>query len=73
MKHILFVIANQNFQDFEYRIPREALEEAGHKITVAAEHTGTCIGVFGHETFAEISLADAKGADYDAVVFVGGG
>ena len=73
MKHILMVIANQNFQDFEYRIPREALEEAGHKIDVAAETTGTCIWVFGHETFANIALADAKGTDYDAVIFVGGG
>jgi len=27
MKKILFVIANNKFQDFEYRIPREVLED----------------------------------------------
>jgi putative intracellular protease/amidase len=43
MKKILFVIANKNFQDFEYRIPREVLEKQGHHITVCAEEKGVCV------------------------------
>lgn len=73
MKQILFVIANKKFQDFEYRIPREILENEGHQITVCAEQTGLCIGAFDHETSATITLKDAKGTDYDAVIFIGGG
>ncbi|AHB41427.1 ThiJ/PfpI protein [candidate division SR1 bacterium RAAC1_SR1_1] len=73
MKNILFVIANKKFQDFEYRIPREILENEGHQITICAEHTGLCVGVFDHETTATIALKEAKGADYDAIIFVGGG
>ena len=73
MKKILFVIANKNFQDFEYRIPREILEENKHQIIVCAENIWLCKGVFWHETTATISLKDAKWEDYDAIVFVGGG
>jgi len=73
MKSILFVIANKNFQDFEYRIPREILFDEGFDISVCAEKTGLCTGVFGHETTANIALKDAKGIDYDAIIFVGGG
>jgi len=73
MKKILFVIANNKFQDFEYRIPREVLEDEWHQITVCAEQTGLCTGSFDHETSATIALKDAKGDDYDAIVFVGGG
>ena len=73
MHNILFVIANNKFQDFEYRIPREILENEGNKITVCAEKTGICIGVFDHETTATVALKQAKGVDYDAVIFVGGG
>lgn len=72
MKNILFVIANKKFQDFEYRIPREILEIEGHKVTVCAEHTGLCVGVFDHETTATVSLKEAKGEDYDAIIFVWG-
>lgn len=70
MKNILFVIANKKFQDFEYRIPREILENEWHQITICAEHTGLCVGVFDHETTATIALKEAKGADYDAIIFV---
>lgn len=73
MKNILFVIANKNFQDFEYRIPREVLEDEWHQITVCAENTWLCTGVFGHETTATVVLKDAKWSDYDAIVFIGGG
>lgn len=72
MKHILFVIANKKFQDFEYRIPREILENEWHQVTVCAEHTGLCVGVFDHETTATISLKEAKGENYDAIIFVWG-
>lgn len=73
MKKIIFVIANNKFQDFEYRIPREILEDEWHQISVCAEQTGLCIGSFDHETTATIALKDAKGDNYDAIVFVGGG
>lgn len=73
MKKILFVIANDNFQDFEYRIPREILENEWHEIIVWAENTGLCTGVFGHQTMADIALKDAKWDDFDAIVFVWGG
>lgn len=73
MKDILFIIANKNFQDFEYRIPREILENEWHNIIVCAENKWLCVWSFGHETTATISLKEAKWADYAALVFIGGG
>ena len=73
MKTVLFIVANQDFQDFEYRIPREIIENEWFEINVAAENKWTCIGVFWHETTATISLKDVDWKDYDAIVFVWGG
>jgi len=73
MKNILFVLANKKFQDFEYRIPREVLENEWHQITVCAENTWLCTWVFDHETTATVALKDAKWVNYNAIVFIWGG
>lgn len=70
---VLMVIAPQNFRDEEFFQPREELEKAGARVTVASRSKGVCGGMLGGRVTADISLNDAKGADYDAVVFIGGG
>ena len=74
MKKILFVIANQNFQDTEFQVPRSILEKAGFEIIIAAGQSGECVGKFGLKVKASISLPEITNLnDYIAVVFVGGG
>ncbi|MFA6305950.1 MAG: DJ-1/PfpI family protein [Candidatus Gracilibacteria bacterium] len=72
MSKVLFVIANNNFQDAEFKIPKDVLEKANIQVDVAAGKKGECIGKFGTKTQATLSLSEASCADYDAVVFIGG-
>lgn len=73
MHRTLFVIAPETFRDEEYLEPRELLQEAGIGVVTASVASGPCVGRFGARATAEVAVADVSGADYDAVVFVGGG
>lgn len=73
MAQVLMVIARDQFRDEEYDHPRQALEGRGAMVTTASVEPGTCTGKLGMVARATIAVADAKAADYDAVIFVGGG
>ncbi len=70
----LFVIAQHDFQDYEYSEPRKVLEAAGHEIHVASTSVGGCVGAFGDKVNSDITIADAVSrlAEWDAVIFIGG-
>jgi len=70
---VLMVIAPDQFRDEEYEHPREVLLSRGVSVTTASVSSGACYGRFGAQAEADVSLADARADDYDAVVFVGGG
>lgn len=71
-KKALLVIAPSNFRDEEYFVTKQVLEEGGAAVTTASKSPGEVSGMLGKTAMAEISLDDAKVADYDAVVFIGG-
>ena len=71
-KRVLMVIASENFRDEEYETPRAILEKHGAKITVASSKLDPAKGMLGAMATPDILLKNAKGADYDAIVFVGG-
>lgn len=73
MADVLMVIAPEVFRDEEYLEPREVLLARGARVTTASTRPGTCRGKLGATALADIGLDDAKAADYDAIVFVGGG
>ena len=73
MPRSLFVIAPTTFRDEEYLEPRRILRDAGIEVVTASVAPGRCVGRFGAEATAEVAVKDVDGADYDAVVFVGGG
>jgi len=66
------VIAPENFRDEEYARPREILESAGYAVVVASRSRETARGMLGMRVQPELLLSEARAADYDAVVFVGG-
>lgn len=72
-KKVAIIIALRDFQDKEYFGTREVLENAGVKITAVSAKKETAIGVYGGEIEAELTLDEINIADYDAVVFIGGG
>lgn len=73
MSEILMVIAQTEFRDEEYEVPRRVFEAAGHHVTVASSTSGSCRGRFGATATADLSVKEAAEKPWDAVVFVGGG
>lgn len=69
---VLIVIAPKDYRDEELLVPRDALVAAGAKVTVASTATDEAVGMLGGTIRPDTTLAAAKAADYDAVVFVGG-
>lgn len=73
MSTVLMVIAPTQFRDEEYDHPKRVLEDRGASVTTASVRPQTCVGKLGMTAEATVAIADAQAADYDAVVFVGGG
>ncbi len=73
MAKILMVIAPQRFRDEELFVTQAELERAGHEIVIASTTAGECSGSRGGHATATLPLADARAADFDVLVFVGGG
>jgi len=73
MTTALFVVAPTVFRDEEYAEPKSVLETHGVDVTTASVTEGPCVGRFGLETTAALSVTDAIDRDWDAVVFIGGG
>ncbi len=78
-KRVLIVIANQDFYYREYGDPRQELERAGIRVTVAAGKKAPCRphrssgeGADGGVVTPDLALADVKAADFDAILFSGG-
>lgn len=71
-KKVLFVISQENFRDEELAHPREEVAAAGAKVAVAARDRALARGMLGAVVTPDLRIRDAKAADYDAVVAVGG-
>ena len=71
-KTVLFVISQDNFRDEELAHPREEVSAAGARIAVAAREKAPARGMLGAVENPDLRIRDAKAADYDAVVAVGG-
>jgi len=71
-RHVLLVIAPERFRDEEFAEPKRALEDAGHRVSVASTRAGTATGMLGARVAVDLTLAQAKPADYDGLVIVGG-
>ncbi len=71
-KKVLFVIAPSQFRDEELIEPKKVLEEAGARTVIASPTHGIAHGMLGSSVMPQMTVRDAKAADYDAVVVVGG-
>lgn len=69
---VLFAICQENFRDEELAYPREEVEAAGARVHVAARGKAPARGMMGAVVEPDLAIRDARAADYDAVVAVGG-
>jgi len=71
------IVATDGYEEVELVEPRKALEAAGATIEVLAPRSGEIQGFKHHDkagrTRVDRPLAEAKPADYDAVLLPGGG
>lgn len=72
-KKVLMILAHEAFRDEEYDKPRRILETDGVEVTVASSSLGEATGRFGLKAPVDILVKDAAEADYDAIVYIGGG
>jgi len=72
-KKAVLVIAEQDFRDEEYLVPKGILSQAGVEVTTASTTTGEAVGKLGHKVHPDLLVSQIKVEDYDALVFVGGG
>lgn len=73
MATVLMIIPPERFRDEELFVTQAELEQAGHTTVIASTATGVCPGSRGGFATATLALDAVRPADYDAVVFVGGG
>ena len=70
-KKIVMIIAQQMFQETEFKEPKKIFEKDGATVTVASSKLSPATG--GKlRVQPDILVADIKVEDYDAVVFIGG-
>lgn len=73
MKIAILVIAEQNFRDEEYQVPKTVLEAAGIKVITASTTTDWTIGKLGLRVKPDILVQDIHLDKADALVYIGGG
>lgn len=72
---VLLIIAPRNFQPREYGETRRILEEAGYTAVVASTTLEEAVSMPPEEIRVkpDVTLGEVVVADYDAIIFVGGG
>lgn len=65
-------LLTDGYEDSELTSPWEAVREAGGRPVLVSPETGTITGKKGHEAAVDVAVADARAADYDALVLPGG-
>lgn len=68
----LFVVAQENFRDEEYMVPKDVLERGGVAVITASPDGGIAKGMLGAKVKTDLKLREVNPSDYDAVVVVGG-
>jgi len=71
-KKVVFVIAESNFHDQEFLIPKRILESAGIRVFIAGTTNILSIGQYGLRVKPEIILPNLNPINFNAIVLVGG-
>ena len=71
-KKILMVIADRDFRDEEYLVPKEIFQDDALEVVTANLSGEEAEGTGGAKVQVDISLEQVVISDYDAIVLVGG-
>jgi protease I len=70
-KRIAFLLTD-GYEDSELSSPWQAVTDAGATAVLVSPATGSVTGKKGHSQYVDLAVADAKAADFDALVLPGG-
>ena len=70
MAKVLFIVANNWFQDTEFWVTYKTLTAQGHECKIASWKWWYCMGVFWKEIEESLKLDEVSASDYDLLVFV---
>ncbi|NMB39462.1 MAG: DJ-1/PfpI family protein [Firmicutes bacterium] len=73
MRNVVLVVAEKQFRDEEYQIPKDILTKAGFNVITASTTMDQVVGTYGLEALPDILFKDVKVKELDALIFVGGG
>ncbi len=71
-KNILYIIAQENFRDEEYSIPKGLLEKEGAKVTTASITTDEARGMLGARVKPDMAVRDVNPNNFDCLIIAGG-
>lgn len=71
-KKVLFVLAQENFRDEEFDETLHVMKSEGVSVSIASSTSSDAMSMRGRKVRTDFAIKDAKLADFDAVVFVGG-
>lgn len=71
-KRVLYVIAQQNFRDEEYFVPKKILEENGVKVITASIEKEEATGMLGAKITPDVRVREANPNNFDALIIAGG-
>jgi len=72
-RHVVIVIAPERFRDEELESPRQVLVREGHRVSVASTRPGEATGMLGARVAIEVTVAQLRAEDCDALMIAGGG
>ena len=73
MKNVLLVVAHQDFQPVEYRVPKDILQASGIQVKTASDNPGVAIStITGEKATVDLVLEEVRVEDFDGIFFVGG-
>ena len=71
-KKVAIILADE-FEDIELTSPKEAIENAGFETEIVGDTANhEVVGKHGEKATVQVSIADAKPEDYDALLIPGG-
>lgn len=71
-KNVVFIIAELQFNDQEYLIPKKILEKAGIKVFTSSLTNNLAFGQYGLKIKPEMILANLHPENFSSIVLVGG-
>jgi len=71
-RKVLCIIAQRNFRDEEFSIPKEILEKEGAKVVVASITLDEAIGMFGLRVKPDLTVRNANPYEFCALLIIGG-